>query len=805
MSERKKDIIAVSILLLVIIIRFYPLIFQGYPLNPDAWKNYYPWRADYSESEIKSIFYDPNMEYGVWFPMVKDELANGNFPHWNQYSNCGTPLYANHLVPVFHLPFALALLAPSELVQATYAFIMVIFGTLFFYWFLRNWKLNQFVSTFGALAYFLNGWMFYVYPPEVATFIWLPAILLFHDRFLENDKILDAGLGALCVGQMLIAGYPIHVAHLFYFVLAYFIWRRFHKSFPWKTSVNRWIIVIIIMALGGALISSVQNYPTYKYMNFASRSLESEEKILETQGELIERKQNELEFTGRKFDLKNIISYQLIKRSSILRPNYSWDIMAGRQFTGSVVVCLGLIGLFIANRRFLAIKILFLVFSVLCYITPLYHVVERIVPGWSITPFMPWETFIFLFIFLAALGLDKLIRLDKRSVHAIVITALLFITQLVLLSVPKFPTFHSREIVFRWSPTTDSIVVVTYAVISSLILICIGFASNRLKLPRMITGFCLALFIFSGLMIHNYMYPWFDSKNPMPRTDSVQKIITTCDNGRIARYFPDNFHISRYERQNYIFPPNLPAKFKVMDVFGYDSLTLGNYRNFFRLSAPGTIYRDRIMLTLRGVDSLNPSGFFVQASGLRYCLSKDDDDVGKILGAPIVSEPIRIHRIETDSKPYARFIGEYELISEYDGNLRDDDFTHKILLLDRPKKQNGDILESNNSLQGLNSENIKMTRSNSKLEIEFDAPQDCILYVADTYHPLWRAKLDGEEVSIIEANYAFRAVVVPEGRHKLVMWYDSREVVAGGIASAVTLLVLILLCLIDKKTTKIQK
>ena len=805
MSERKKDILAVSILLLAIVIRFYPLIFQGYPLNPDAWKNYYPWVADYSENANRSIFYDPNMQSSVWFPMVKEEIANGRFPHWNQYSNCGTPLYANHLTPVFHLPFAMALLAPSELVMAAYAFFMVIFGTLFFYWFLRNWKLSWFVATFGALAYFLSGWMGYAYPPEVATFIWLPAVLLFHDRFLKSNKILDAALGAFCVGQMLIAGYPIHVAHLFYFVLAYIIWRRFHKSFSWKTPLKRWIIAIVIIGIGGALISSVQNYSTYKFMKLSSRSIESEEHILETQSEMIERKQNEVEYTGKEFNLINVISYQLIKRSSILRPNYAWDMLAGRQFTGAVVVCLGLIGFFIVSRRFLTIKILFIVFGVLCYITPIYQAIEKIVPGWSITSFMPWGPFIFLLFFLAALGLDKLIRLEKRSVHAIVITALLFIVNLIFISVPKAPTFHSREIVFRWSETTDSTVVVAYAVVSSLILICIGFLSTRLKLPKIATGLCFTLFIFSGLAIHHYLYPWFDSKNPMPRTESLQKIITTCDDGRIARYYPDTIKISRYERQSLMFPPNLPAKFKIMDTFGYDSLMMGNYRRFFGLSAPGTVYRDRIMFTFKNVEPLNPSGFFVQASGLRYCLSKDDDEVNKILGSPVVSDPIQINKIDTNTRPYARFISEWELISEYDGDLNTDDFTNIILLSDQPKKQSGDILESNISLHDFNSENIKITRSNTRVEIEFDAPSECILYIADTFHPLWRAKLDGEEINIIEANYAFRAIVVPEGKHSLVMWYDSKEVITGGLVSAVTLLLLIILCLMDKKPIKIQK
>jgi hypothetical protein len=569
MTERKKDIIAILVLLLVIIIRFSPMLFQATPINPDGWKSYYPWRADFSESEIKTIFYDINMEYGVWFPMVQEEIKNGNFPHWNPYSSCGTPLYANHLVPVFHVPFALALLAPAQLISGMYAFIMAIFGTLFFYWFLRNWRLSHFVSLFGGLAFFLSGWMLYVYPPEVATFIWIAPILLFHDRFLERNRLSDACLGAFCIGQLLIAGYPIHVAHFFYFVAIYFLWRRFHPSFKWEASVKRWIVTVLIMAVAGGLISAVQNYPTYNYSRESNRSISSEKKQFESTQDLISRKIGNLEKAGKDFSVANLILYQLSKKSLIINPRFDRDIYTTRQFTGAVIVCLALIGLFTARRRFRVFKIYFLIIAFFCFVPPVYQIVAKIIPGWSITPFLPLETFYFMLFFLAALGLDNVAKLYRRS-NLILGTAIAFIIlQFALLLIPPLHTYNREYEIFRWSESLDKNALGIYFGMTTLLLVIMGIKAWGRRISQSIAVMCLVIFMASGLLALFYQYAYFAHPSPMPLDDNVSKIKEICNDGRIIRYFPENFNITRGERQDYLFPPNLPAKFKINELLRY--------------------------------------------------------------------------------------------------------------------------------------------------------------------------------------------------------------------------------------------
>jgi uncharacterized membrane protein YfhO len=55
------------------------------------------------------------------------------------------------------------------------------------------------------------------------------------------------------------------------------------------------------------------------------------------------------------------------------------------------------------------------------------------------------------------------------------------------------------------------------------------------------------------------------------------------------------------------------------------------------------------------------------------------------------------------------------------------------------------------------------------------------------YHP-WRAYVDGAPVRLWRANYAFQAVEVPAGRHRLELVYEDKTFRAGSAVSLATLL-----------------
>jgi hypothetical protein len=79
------------------------------------------------------------------------------------------------------------------------------------------------------------------------------------------------------------------------------------------------------------------------------------------------------------------------------------------------------------------------------------------------------------------------------------------------------------------------------------------------------------------------------------------------------------------------------------------------------------------------------------------------------------------------------------------------------------------------------------------LEIEVDSPAPGYLVLSDPFYPGWRAEVDGQPAEILRANYAFRAVAVPAGAHRLTMAFRPASWYTGLAISLVTGLILLAL------------
>ena len=85
--------------------------------------------------------------------------------------------------------------------------------------------------------------------------------------------------------------------------------------------------------------------------------------------------------------------------------------------------------------------------------------------------------------------------------------------------------------------------------------------------------------------------------------------------------------------------------------------------------------------------------------------------------------------------------------------------------------------------------------SPNSLEWETHTEKPKFLFVGDTYYPGWQAYIDGKKTRIFRANYNFRAIHVPSGRHKVTFLFKplSLKIGAGVSLSSLTLIGCILL------------
>jgi len=68
--------------------------------------------------------------------------------------------------------------------------------------------------------------------------------------------------------------------------------------------------------------------------------------------------------------------------------------------------------------------------------------------------------------------------------------------------------------------------------------------------------------------------------------------------------------------------------------------------------------------------------------------------------------------------------------------------------------------------------------------VEVEAERDSYLVFTDSYYPGWNAYMDGVKTNIYRADYLFRAVFVPQGRHTIQFRFEPFLVSTGGWISA---------------------
>ena len=81
----------------------------------------------------------------------------------------------------------------------------------------------------------------------------------------------------------------------------------------------------------------------------------------------------------------------------------------------------------------------------------------------------------------------------------------------------------------------------------------------------------------------------------------------------------------------------------------------------------------------------------------------------------------------------------------------------------------------------------------NEIRIDLDGQTAGLLVLTDPWYPGWVCRVDGNEVPIWKADYAFRGVMVPEGTREVVFSFEPVSYERGKWISLGTLLVVVLL------------
>ena len=62
-----------------------------------------------------------------------------------------------------------------------------------------------------------------------------------------------------------------------------------------------------------------------------------------------------------------------------------------------------------------------------------------------------------------------------------------------------------------------------------------------------------------------------------------------------------------------------------------------------------------------------------------------------------------------------------------------------------------------------------------------------MVVIAQSFYHNWRAFVDGQQVRLWRANYAYQALEIPAGQHEVTLVYRDRAFYLGAVASALSL------------------
>jgi hypothetical protein len=82
----------------------------------------------------------------------------------------------------------------------------------------------------------------------------------------------------------------------------------------------------------------------------------------------------------------------------------------------------------------------------------------------------------------------------------------------------------------------------------------------------------------------------------------------------------------------------------------------------------------------------------------------------------------------------------------------------------------------------------------NQVDIETESARNRLLVLLDSYYPGWKATVDGAAVPVVAANFVYRAIELPQGRHRVAFRYASPPFTRGAWISGSSVLVWVVVC-----------
>ncbi len=691
-----------------------------------------PWSSLYGMPVKNNAMPDVITQIYPWKRVTIDAWKNGEVPLWNPYSFSGTSHVGNYQSAVFTPLNLLFFVLPEVHAWSVMILLQPLLAGLFMFLFLRSLDISRSGSVLGSLAFmfcgFLVVWMAY------GT---LSYAVLFLPLILYGIKKRKMALVSVAVALSFLSGHFQMSLYVLFFAISYAAYRR-----QWRA------LLFILFGLG---IAAPQIFPAFAAYTQSVRS------SLFLKGEVIPWQY-----------LITIFSPDFYG-NPVTRNDWFGHYAEWASFVGVAPLLLAIFALLVSPKdsRVRYFGVMALIPLLFAFPTPLLDLLYALrIPVLSTSSA---SRIIFLTSFslaaLSGIGLDTLLSLwDKRAWKRIApwcIGAVVFVMGFWITLVWTHPL-----------PAEKLAVAIRNSLLPTLMLgatvgvILIGFVIPK-KLRVIGLYVCIALTAFDMYRFASKWMPYDPAAYVYPELPVITEVRSLVASGG-SRVFGNIGN-------------EVGSAFGIPLIDGYDAVYQYRYGKLISSLSdgkPGQIGRSVVVFDKGGTYAED----MLQFLGVRYYLHKKSD--GRLPWAypywempqyKLVWEDDNFEVLEnTKSLPRAFLASSYRVVTG-DQEILDAFFSPDM---DRRETL---LVETKPDIEpqpGVGVAKITNYSSNSvTVETESNVPK--LLFLSDVYDAGWQAAIDGKKTNILRADYDFRAVALPSGKHAVTMHYWPKSIIVG--------------------------
>ena len=715
--------------------------------------------------------------------IVRELVLGGGFPYWNPYYSAGEPLAAN---PAYHLfyPVQLFIFLPDFIrgyhLYITLHMLIAAAGMIAL---LRFAGLGTTATLFGTLSFVLSGFYLSLLP-NLFEFSWTPLALFFALRYLRDGKFSDFAWGAIAYGMQMLVGEPAIILQTAGILGAFALHHTFTSS---GRPLGRTVLIVFLFGFAAAAVGAAQLIPMADFFRDTMRAAGFPREIASA-------------WSMPPVRLFEFFFPAFLGRVGDTETPY-WGVLHYSRFGSPFVlsIYLGLIPAVLALTGFLTrarygLTVFLIVLSSLVISFGSYTPVFDLLYSSGVFRSMRYpERFafaaLFALVFFAATVLQRLIEGDRRTVRvAVVCTSIAGGCAFVAAILP----IRLYSEVFRWlwrlPPTeiTAGLVDVSrrdWWTAAARAVVAVAIFIHLWKRPTARSAHALiVVFVLVDLLpLQRALLPRLSRTflDPPPVSAGLPKDKGEYRVFHLANWLRETPDGARYWRR-----PLSPYWVERNGMFPYTTAIWG-YRTVLEKGVDATMLATtyRLVDLMHRVADRSPRDWTqryaaISNVGVRAEL-RPFESAMRSSGARDIRP---VYFVVTRRAPryyFADRILVAQTDEEFVNAMSSNQFTPSTAIGSGPafRPAAGRVLS--------------FEEKPGRIRLQVESAGEAMLIASVSFHRYWRATVDHSPAPISRVNMAYQGVIVPAGRHEVVLRYRNPLVLPSAAFSAIVLIFLI--------------